>query len=285
MDQPANRMDYPAIMSASRQITASTPARPIKCSEFRKGRGYVNWRPKGSGDWLLILTQGGAGRVHLPNKNVQVVSREAVLYAPGAEQDYATDGSVGYWHLRWAHFQPRPHWLPWLIWPEIAARVGHVQIRGVAVEMVDIAFTRMLTVSQLGEDHWGHFAMNALEEALLWIFRMNADDSDSSVDSRIQRAMHYLASRLNEPFELSDVATYCGLSPSRFSHLFRDELGITPQQFSEKLKLESARQLLAQTNLSISEVAGEVGFIDPYYFSRRFRRFFGHPPMSERTPE
>ena len=271
-------------MRSLRLVTPSPTANPILCNEFRQGRGYENWRPQGSGNWLLIVTQGGAGRVDVLGKNLPLLANDAVLYGPGAEQDYSTDRETGHWHLRWAHFQPRSHWLPWLIWPEIAPRVGHLQIHGSIGGRVDAALARMLTVSQLGDPYWEHFAMNALEEALLWMFRMSTDDQLSSVDPRIQRATHYMATHLNQPFELSDVASYCGLSPSRFSHLFRAELGTTPQQFSEKLRLDSARQLLAQTNLSVSEVAAEVGYDDPFYFSRRYRRFFGNAPVSERSP-
>lgn len=270
-------------MPERRSITPSTPAKSIRCSEFRRGRGYANWRPHGSGDWLLIATQSGAGDVRISHEKVQVVSKDVILFAPGVAQDYSSDGQVGHWHLRWAHFQPRAHWSPWLMWPEVAPGVGFLKIRDSSAEMIDAALSRMLAASQLGDEHWEHFAMNALEEVLLWIFRMSSNSRLSKIDPRIQRAMNYIVSHPSEPFELGALASHCGLSLSRFSHLFRSELGKTPQQFSEEIRMESARQLLAQTNLSVSEVAAEAGYSDPFYFSRRFRRFFGSSPRSKRV--
>ncbi|MBC8010945.1 MAG: AraC family ligand binding domain-containing protein, partial [Burkholderiales bacterium] len=129
-------------MSPARSITPNVGADSIVCSEFREGRGYTNWRPRGSGDWLLIVTRAGAGRVRLKDRELRLDAGDAVLYAPGAVQDYATDAETGRWHLRWAHFRPRPHWLAWLMWPEIAPKVGWLRLRGPTEAAVDAALDR-----------------------------------------------------------------------------------------------------------------------------------------------
>jgi AraC family transcriptional regulator of arabinose operon len=230
----------------------------------------------------LIVTKEGAGRVTLPHEDILLRAGDAVLFAPGALQDYSTDEETGHWHLRWVHFQPRFHWRPWLMWPEIAPKVGRLSLGGSTEASVNSALERMLTVSHLGGSHWEDLAMNALEEALVWTFRLIEDERLRGIDPRVQRAAHYLATHPNQPFQLNKLAAHCSLSPSRFSHLFQAELGATPQQFSEKLRLEAARQLLAQTNLTVAEVAAEVGYADPFYFSRRFRRLFDRSPTDER---
>lgn len=282
MDAPAKIMDYPAAMAANQPITSHVPADPIKCDEFRKGVGYTNWRPRGSGDWLLIFTCSGAGRVRVADAESHLAAGNAVLYAPGALQRYATNKDVGNWHLRWAHFQPRAHWRVWLRWPVLSPGVGHLALRGPAETRVNAALGRMLAASRLGGPGWQDLAMNALEEALIWTFRSVSGSSLAGVDERVQRAAQYLATHPNEPFELSRLALFCGLSPSRLSHLFRAEFDTTPQRFSEKLRLELARRLLAQTNLPIAEVAREAGFVDALYFSRRFRHAFGSAPSALR---
>jgi len=271
-------MDYPAMSTLPRAITPSVGADPIICNEFRQGRGYTNWRPHGSGDWLLIVTRHGAGRVRIKDRDILLAPGDAVLFAPGASQDYSSDQKTGHWHLRWAHFRPRPHWRPWLMWPQVAPQVGKVSLGGPAEISVHTALDRMLTANRLGGPAWEDLAMNALEEVLLWTFRLTSSETLAGVDARVQRGAHYLAAHPNEPFNLDKLAAYCGLSPSRFSHLFRSELGTTPQRFSEKLRLDFALQLLLQTNLSVGDIAAEVGFADALYFSRRFRLAFGCAP-------
>jgi len=267
----------------TRPITPHVGADPLVCSEFQQGRNYTNWRPHGSGDWLLILTCGGAGRVRLTDGERCLYPGDAVLFAPGAAQDYFTDEATGHWHLRWAHFQPRPHWRAWLLWPQIASRVGCVGLRGPAEVAASAALGRMITTHRLGGPAVNDLAMNALEEALLWIFRLSSDDRLAGVDPRVQRAAHHLAAHPGEAFNLGKLAAHCGLSRSRLSHLFRAELGTTPQRLGEKIRLDFAHQLLAQTNLSVGEIAQEVGFTDALYFSRRFRLQFGHAPSALST--
>jgi AraC family transcriptional regulator of arabinose operon len=141
----------------------------------------------------------------------------------------------------------------------------------------------MLTARRIAGDGWEDIAMNALEETLIWLFRLARTAQRAGIDARIQKAVHYLAAHPGESFCLARLAALCALSPSRFSHLFSKELGITPQRFSERLRLECAHHLLVQTNLSISDIAADVGFEDPLYFSRRFRYAFGHAPTAART--
>ncbi len=276
-------MDYHAMMKPHRMVTPSLPADPIICSEFRRGRTYTNWRPGGTNDWLLILTIAGAGRIVVADRIIRLQAGDAVLFAPGAAQDYSTDESTGQWHLRWAHFHPRPHWRPWLLWPQVAPKVSVLQVGDLAATPIERASQRMLTARRLAGPRWEDFAMNALEETLLWLFRLTGTGQSPRIDARIEQAAHYLAAHPEEPFRLVRLAARCGLSPSRFSHLFKAELGVTPQCFAENLRMEFARHLLAQTNLSVSEVAAEVGFEDALYFSRRYRRMFGHAPTMDAT--
>ena len=277
-------MDYPAAARPERAVTPSLPATPILCSEYRRGRSYTNWRPGGTDDWLLILTVGGTGRIAVPRRIVRLRAGDAVLFAPGAYQDYSTDEEAGTWHIRWAHFHPRPHWRPWLLWPEVAPRIGIRQVGDLTATPIDSASLRMLTARRLAGDGWEDIAMNALEETLIWLARLTRTAERPGIDPRIQRAVDHLAAHPGEPFRLAGLAAMCALSPSRFSHLFSRELGTTPQRFSEKLRLECAHHLLVQTNLSIADIAAEVGFHDPLYFSRRFRSAFGRAPTAARTP-
>jgi AraC family transcriptional regulator, arabinose operon regulatory protein len=283
MDGAGDGMDYPTGMSDPRPVTPSVSAAPLACSEFRRGQGYTNWRPRGSGDWLLIFTLGGAGRVVAGGAAHRLEPGDAVLFAPGTEQDYSTEAEPGWWRLRWAHFQPWPHWRPWLLWPRLSAGVGHVRLGGSEAAAVGDALLRMLVAQRLGGTVGTELAMNALAEALIRSARAPGAAERPRVDARVQAAVEYLAAHVARPFRLDELARHCGLSASRLAHLFRVELGTSPQRFGEKLRLENARQLLAQTNLTVAEVAGEVGFADPLYFSRRFRRAFGRAPSAARA--
>jgi AraC family transcriptional regulator of arabinose operon len=90
--------------------------------------------------------------------------------------------------------------------------------------------------------------------------------------------MDHLSAHLDQPFDLPRLASSCHLSVSRLCHLFKTETGLTLQRYSEDLRLREAQRLLTHTRLAIGDVAQATGFADPYYFSKRFRRFAGVAP-------
>lgn len=277
-------MDFSAVMKPLREVTPHVLADPLVCGEFlRQDRSYTNWRPRGSGDWLLIFTLGGAGQVGTPSGPVRIAEGSAVLYRPGVAQDYFTDPSIGLWSLRWVHFVARPSWQPWLIWPEELPGAAWIKLSAEASKRVTDALGRMLFASRLEGRGTTELAMNALEEALIWAHRDLAGDDWLRLDERIRRAVTYLSSDPARPFSVAGLARHCGLSSSRLSHLFKEQVRMTPREFSEKLRLELAAQLLVHSGFTVREVAFKAGFEDPLYFSRRFARAFGRTPMESRT--
>jgi AraC family transcriptional regulator of arabinose operon len=282
MDCPAKELEYRAAMSRN-----ETPHRPVEfvmASEFDRKADYTNWRPAGSGDWLLIYTRAGAGNIVLDGKAHRLAAGAAVLFAPHAAQDYATDVAAGRWRLLWAHFRPRPNWRAWIRWPEAARGVGWIVLpEGEVRSNFESALGRAGATLKRPHGDAVEFALNALEEALLWAQQATEASGLGRLDDRVRRAMNHLAAHSAEPFRLDSVARACGLSSSRLSHLFKEQTGQTPQRYSEELRLRLAQQLLAHSSLPVAEIAAETGFEDPFYFAKRFRRFAQCSPSEYRV--
>jgi AraC-like DNA-binding protein len=73
-----------------------------------------------------------------------------------------------------------------------------------------------------------------------------------------------------------------GFSPSHFSARFRAVTGFSVVEYVKRLRMARARQLLITSELSVAEVATDVGYADPFYFSRQFRAVTGLSPRSYR---
>lgn len=99
---------------------------------------------------------------------------------------------------------------------------------------------------------------------------------------RLQASLNYLNRHYAEPIRLEALASMEYLSASRYSALFKQIIGKSPQQYLIDLRLKNARELLQNTDLSIAEVARSVGYDDALYFSRLFRRHFGSAPREIR---
>ncbi len=254
----------------------------LVCAEFRRGRGYRHRRPQGSGDCLLIYTEGGSGRIVSPAGSHLTRPGEVLIYGPGDLQDYATEPRTGRWHLLWVHFVPRLPWEVWLRWPANEAGLKSLRLEGEIQREFAAAMRRMIHVSRRKIPFASDLAANALEEALLWANVAASRDTWLSLDPRVRQAIDHLVSNSRAPFRLDALARHCGVSVSRLAHLFKQQTGATPQQFAERHRLEHAGELLRLTGLSVAEVAAETGYADAFYFSTRFRRHTGHSPLQFR---
>ena len=94
------------------------PPSPLQAGSFRGPAIRHTFRPQGTRDWLLIYTQAGSGLYRFPGGDFRSRPHDITLYRPGAFQDYQTCPESQRWDLLYAHFLPRPDWLPWLNWPE-----------------------------------------------------------------------------------------------------------------------------------------------------------------------
>ena len=258
----------------------------IVTGHFREGPQYTNWRSRGTDDYLLIFTRGGSGRVGYARGEAVVREGDLTLLRPGALHDYGTARGASAWEILWAHFLPYPHWLPLFdAWPETAAGLTIARLGSGVNETVDrvgAALAAMQESALSGRAHADALALNALEQALLWCDTAIPRSDAPRIDPRVRRARAYLVTHLGGPVTLGDAAAEVQLSESRLAHLFRDVTGETPQQFLESARLNRAEQLLALTNRTVTAIARDVGYENPFYFSLRFKRRAGLSPRDWR---
>ena len=101
---------------------------------------------------------------------------------------------------------------------------------------------------------------------------------------KVVRAIEIMEERLEDPLQAGKLASAVGLSARQLLRLFRDQLGTSPARLYLHLRLERARRLLRQSDLSILDVAVACGFESPSHFTRAYSKQFGHPPRRERHP-
>ncbi len=87
---------------------------------------------------------------------------------------------------------------------------------------------------------------------------------------------------LEEPLSRGELARHAGLSTRQLERLFRKYLNRSPARYYLELRLNRARLLLLQTNMSVIDVALACGFVSASHFSKCYRDFFGRTPRKER---
>lgn len=92
------------------------------------------------------------------------------------------------------------------------------------------------------------------------------------VDRRIRRAVELMHARLEESLPLEEIASAAHLSPFHFARLFKKLTGASPHAYLATLRAARAQTLLADADLSITEISARVGYDSPSHFAKAFRR-------------
>ncbi len=99
----------------------------------------------------------------------------------------------------------------------------------------------------------------------------------------VQKAVGYLEVHLGQPFELEGIARYCSVHPAHLSRQFKKETGYTLTDFLNRLRVREAKARLRLDRSPIEEIASKLGFEDPSYFARVFKKQEGVTPSQYRN--
>ena len=276
-------MISPRSQTAKRPVSLDIPPYlHVLTGHYVRGPGYTSKRLGGTKDWLLIVTLAGEGYFGTDDRQLLARKRDCVLIRPDTNHDFGSMPGEDDWELLWAHFHPRPHWHDWLAWPEHTSGLMHLTLTGDRVWRKTRAYFRRTHHAAIGtEPHAQDLAMNSLEGLLLCCHGALLQPQ-SLMDERILYVLQWLNDQLAEPLDVASLAAAVALSPSRFAHLFREQVGTSPMQYLDQLRLQRSKQLLERTTGTIAQIAGEVG-LEMVYFSMWFKHQTGLSPRAYRN--
>jgi len=98
---------------------------------------------------------------------------------------------------------------------------------------------------------------------------------------RISEAVKHLHENFDQPLKVEDIARDLGMSVSGFHHHFKSVTTMSPIQFQKQIRLQEARRLMLGEELDAAGAGFRVGYEDPAYFSREYKKHFGSPPKQD----
>lgn len=105
---------------------------------------------------------------------------------------------------------------------------------------------------------------------------------DSSEDTILSHATEYIHQNFASHIAMAELADFCHCSASYLSHIFKRRMGININTYINKVRIETSKSFLTETNRSIAEISSLVGFGDPNYYSRVFAQLVSFPPLEYR---
>jgi AraC family transcriptional regulator len=287
-------------MSRAEQASDKIYARPPHFAvHFRAGR-RLRWSGAAHTDYAALLLLRGRLRWRgadpdsaTPDDAVnsgEISEGATLLAAPGDTLSAASDGQAAYLLVN----------LSPVYVLDCAARAGLVRsdlvvtFRARAVEG-DERLARLARdlSEELQEDAAGQelILSGLIEHVLIHLLRRYANLRRSGqlelsraglVDRRIRLAVELMQAHMERDLPLEEIASSAHLSPFHFARLFKKLTGATPHAYLASLRAARARALLAETDLSITEVGARVGYMSSSHFARAFRQATGISPRAYR---
>jgi transcriptional regulator GlxA family with amidase domain len=147
-----------------------------------------------------------------------------------------------------------------------------------------------MMLSVIGLDHGRDLATRVAEQFIHERIRAREEKQRMALRTRLAvshpkllQVVSIMEEHIEDPLPRSELARMAGLSTRQLERLFRRYLGRTPTRHYLELRLDRARLLLAQTSLSVLEVATACGFVSASHFSKCYREFFARSPRDERA--
>jgi AraC-like DNA-binding protein len=106
-------------------------------------------------------------------------------------------------------------------------------------------------------------------------------DATTPATTRLNTVLSYIDEHLSDRMKIDELAKQLHFHPKYFIQLFKSSIGVSPIVYITKKRMEKAQQLLMFGQISITDIADQVG-MDLYYFSHTFRKFIGLSPTEYR---
>jgi len=102
----------------------------------------------------------------------------------------------------------------------------------------------------------------------------------NALEARLLQTADYMRASYRETVRMEDLAGMAGLHPAYYSQVFKQLMGKTPVAYLTHLRMNKAKELIMEGEMSVREIAADIGYADEFYFSRRFKATAGSPPKA-----
>ena len=241
------------------------------------------WRPRGRLDFQLLYIAAGKAHFHFDNNDEATIvhAGHMVLYRPKEPQKYeyyAKDQTEVYW----VHFTGNNV-------KNFLRRYGiaddtRIIYTGISIEYKNL-FMSMIEELNLQRIDYEEMLINYFTILLINLHRIALQKprkKNLQNMNDMEQAAQYFRMHYNKPISIEDYAVSHNMSISWFIQNFRQYANTTPAQYVQSLRLTNAKMLLETTNYNITEIANLVGYENPLYFSRFFRKQCGISPSQFR---
>lgn len=233
------------------------------------------WKSSPLADHLLWYVMDGVGTMRLDGRTWELGPGAGFVFGPGS-QPYGTQDPERRLVVFGMHFQiVDPLGRAIQETDNMLPPPGHI-VRDMALFAT---LAQRCDISRRRGDELGALqSCLFLRAMLLHLWDEVLHPAPSAVDLALDEIMRTIQMEPGKRRTVDELAAQVHLSRAQFVRRFRAASGLAPARFMVQARLERARRLIAETDMTLSQIALVLGYDDVYFFSRQFKQYAGHPP-------
>lgn len=233
-------------------------------------------RPQGRRDYSFSYQHSGRSYVDCGSKVYTMHPGDILLYAPEMPQIYWYN-KTDYVRNFWVHFTGSQ---AAALLKELGIPCGIPHSMGCVPEIGEMITKVVVELNEKRPAYRMYSAALFLQMTALATRRICQQGVGyrETRNTNIYKSLEYIHNHYHTPLRVQDLAAHTYLSLNRYTNVFRDLVGVTPQKYIINLRLQKAIELLQITDWDIQRIAQAVGYEDPLYFSRIFKQYIGLSP-------
>ena len=232
-------------------------------------------RPLGREDYQLLYLASGKADFLINQKEYSVTKGQMVLYRPGQPQQYSYTLEESP-DVYWVHFTGRD---AEMLVCENGWKNTSLLSCGISPKYQEL-FLQMIRELQIPRTGSDDLLALMLRQVLLLVNRYLSEGTHSRISPQIEEAVHYFHENFYRNIEMEEYAASRHMSTCWFIRCFRQQMGVPPLKYLTSIRMAKAKQLLEGSSCSVSEISSIVGYEDPLYFSRLFKKQTGQSPTA-----
>ena len=234
-------------------------------------------RREGIGEYIFLYCMDGSGQITVENRTYTLHGEEAFCIPRNRSHCYYAS-EENPWSILWVHFKGEDT----VYFPLEECRVISFQSQQ-ATGRMQYLFELLFRVLE-GNYTLGNFIYisQVLSLILAETYNREKEDSVPEQNRHVTAVIRYMYRHLDENLSLGTLSEEFELSKSYLNLIFQKATAHAPMDFFQELKMKEACKLLRSTGLYIYQVGQRLGYQDPYYFSRIFRKVVGVSPTEYR---
>jgi AraC-like DNA-binding protein len=255
----------------------------IKClGWYPKARRHRIERPRGLDECILIFCTRGKGWAEMDGRRFTIAASEVFFIPANKPHAYGADDDDP-WSIHWAHFAgtAAASYASLLPAHEFVLSIPSSDTKEIARmfrESYRVASSGLTERTVLLISHTLRYVL-----ALLFFQTGRSLRGGSlTIAHDLTKSIEFMRANVARSLTLQELSRHIGLSPTRYSALFREQTGSSPVDHHIRLRMQAACHYLDTTALSVKEVAAKLGYDDTYYFSRIFQKILGSSPLAYR---